>query len=159
MLHHLGSGACSSGMDREKINLMCVADTVGDAYSDIPDTDSDLSAIKPHRLIALQRESLIAFAVRSCHKCDKVFKSLQSLDKHPISAAHEMRVFHCPVSLLLGDRRSGSTQSFTTISGLAQHVESKSCVGGIAMLRDAALYLESRFQQVGWMTKILVVTT
>ncbi|KAJ5982426.1 zinc finger protein [Penicillium sp. IBT 35674x] len=65
-------------------------------------------------------------------------------------------VFHCPISLLLGNRDAGPTQYFTPLSGLSQHVEAKACVGGIAMLRDAASYLESRFQQAGWTTKVLI---
>ncbi|KAJ5982446.1 zinc finger protein [Penicillium sp. IBT 35674x] len=185
MLHHLESGACPSGMNREEINLMVftydteriissqhAADAFGDGHKEISDSGSDSTAIHTPNSstssteallssreisssqVASQLESTIATMSRRCRECSKVFECVQSLNKHQRSAAHAMRVFQCPVSLLRGNRGSG-LRSFTTLSGLAQHVEAKACVGGIAMLSDAASYLESRFQQVGWTIKLL----
>ncbi|KAJ5522910.1 zinc finger protein [Penicillium frequentans] len=187
MLHHLESGACRSGMNREDINSIVstydteriissqpAVDAFGDDHREICDSGFDSTAIHtpnsitlstealqssreiPSMQVASQLESPVATLSSSCRECSKVFKSVQSLDKHQSSAAHAMRVFQCPISLLHGNHGSASTRSFTTLSGLAQHVEAKACVGGIAMLRDAASYLESRFQQVGWTIKLLI---
>jgi hypothetical protein len=80
---------------------------------------------------------------------------MKSLEQHQRSAAHTSSMFHCPIALLDGKHASGPARAFTTLSGLAQHLEPKAYVGGAAMLRGAAAYLENRFQQIGWKTKIL----
>jgi hypothetical protein len=40
-------------------------------------------------------------------------------------------------------------KSFSTLSGLAQHLESGACEGGIATLHKAAEYIEDRLRGIG----------
>lgn len=47
------------------------------------------------------------------------------------------------------DIHFGFIQTFKTLSGLAQHLVAKSCVGGASTLREVAAYLEDRLQQIG----------
>lgn len=117
-------------------------------------SDASLSSVMCLDLINLEPEQVVPGNVR-CRDCTKTFASKTSLEQHQHSAAHASAMFHCPVVLLDMKHASNSTRSFTTLSGLAQHLEAKACVGGAAMLHKAAAYLENRFQQIGWQTKIL----
>ncbi|MCJ1378153.1 hypothetical protein MMC17_001249 [Xylographa soralifera] len=53
----------------------------------------------------------------ACYFCPKQFGSLQGLNQHLKSPAHEQKMYHCPKC---------ATQ-FRLFSGLVQHVESESC--------------------------------
>ena len=185
LLHHLESGACASGLDREKLNnLICAYDTdciisgqrlinaFDHVYGESSDGSSDtetiytpnstssdaslsVSLLTRLNLIDLELEEKAAPGNIRCRDCTKTFASTTSLEQHRNSAAHARSMFHCPIVLLDGKHASGPTRSFTTLGGLAQHLEAKACVGGAAMLDKAAAYLEDRFQQIGWQTKIL----
>lgn len=135
LLHHLQSGACISGMNRNQLNSLIYAYDADKIISD---------------------QHLVKHINVRCRDCPKTFMLMHSLEQHQNSAVHACLMFHCPTSLLDGKHVSGSLDTFKTLSGLSQHLEAKVCVGGTAMLREAAAYLEGRFQQVGWKTKILI---
>ena len=65
------------------------------------------------------------------------------------SSIHAEKLFHCPVSLLPnGD--SEKAKRFSTLSGLAQHVESEACQGGGATLKMAVSMIEDRLRTMGF---------
>jgi hypothetical protein len=107
--------------------------------------------------ISLQLEDAVerSSKVRCC-ECSKTFKSTGSLDQHRNSAVHAKPVYHCPTNLPGGTHASGFIQTFKTLSGLAQHLEAKACVGGASTLREVAAYIEGRLQQIGWKARILL---
>jgi hypothetical protein len=70
-----------------------------------------------------------------CPKKRRVFATMQALQQHMIASAHCDKVYHCPSNLLLMDSgraetKEGKGRQFTTLSGLAQHLESGACHGG-----------------------------
>lgn len=65
-----------------------------------------------------------------CHICSKVFHTLNSLDKHLNSPAHDDEEFQCPKCNI----------KFTLTSGLISHLESRSC--GLSGIQD----VEQRFE-------------
>jgi hypothetical protein len=92
---------------------------------------------------------------RRCGLCPptrKPFRSAIALQAHMTSAAHAPRVFHCP-SVLMGDNPVAESLSkikyFSTLSGLAQHLESGACRGGLATFKKAIEYVEQKLQLLG----------
>ncbi|KAL4867879.1 hypothetical protein BDV12DRAFT_186299 [Aspergillus spectabilis] len=189
LLHHLESGTCLSGMDRGKLNgIIYVHDNdhmITDqtqpsqnyALDDTLSTCSDYSTesrviytpsstISISSLCLAQTESpevhisdleMVNFGGIPCNDCSRTFKSLQSLRQHRQSAAHTSARFTCPINLL--GKKHTITRSFTTISGLAQHLEAGACAGGSTMLRDATRYLETCLQSMGFKRRILLNDT
>jgi hypothetical protein len=82
------------------------------------------------------------------------FYTPESLRQHLDSPVHAPHMFHCPISLLPDIQGSSSgkgspiIKSFSTLSGLAQHLESGAC-GGAATFRKAAEYIEVRLKEMG----------
>ncbi|KAI9773496.1 MAG: hypothetical protein M1839_002078 [Geoglossum umbratile] len=82
------------------------------------------------------------------------FSNQKSRQQHLSSPAHTPRLFHCPISLLPNPPSSESSptvilKSFSTLSGLAQHLESGACEGGTETFRRAAKYIEIRLKEMG----------
>ncbi|KAF2808308.1 uncharacterized protein BDZ99DRAFT_509602 [Mytilinidion resinicola] len=97
--------------------------------------------------------SLTLFSFGKCPLCPPTraaFSTPESLHQHLSSPAHAARIFHCPASLFtpLPSGRAVEIKSFSTLSGLAQHVESGTC-GGSATLRRVAEYLEAKLKDLG----------
>ncbi|KAI9923910.1 hypothetical protein ASPWEDRAFT_38618 [Aspergillus wentii DTO 134E9] len=182
MLHHLESGGCRSGLNRHDIDLLIRENDVdgiitspdelnisfiegssgtstpGEAvytpssssYGDTP-SDSDSDSL----IGALEKKSGIR-----CYKCPqstRVFGSYQALQQHLDSPAHASIIYHCPISLLPGISSSSKLRkSFSTLSGLAQHLESGACKDGLSMLRVTARYVEDRLKEMGWKGSLLI---
>ena len=89
----------------------------------------------------------------SCPQCFKKFRSLRVLQDHMSSPVHELKIFHCPLSItvpLLGHSEAEkATKIFSTLSGLTQHLESGACMGGKGVWRLAMDYIEERMKQSG----------
>lgn len=130
LLHHLESGTCRSGMNRDKLNdIICVFDTdqiisshgqpqiraSDDMLSVCSDTSTESqiiytpsSTVSGRSLsptgIALPRVQDIDLGKKflgvACSECPRTFKSLESLVQHQQSAAHTSASFNCPISLL-----------------------------------------------------------
>ncbi|RPB13031.1 hypothetical protein P167DRAFT_475025, partial [Morchella conica CCBAS932] len=130
MLHHLESGACISGINRQKLDhLIKEKDTgsiitfqaglEGRIHSDDDDDDSSDS------------EEVLAFVEgdQKCPMCPagstRTFKTAHALWQHMNSAAHAPLSYHCPLRLAVGGK--GIMKSFTTLSGMTQHLESGAC--------------------------------
>ena len=67
-----------------------------------------------------------------------------------VSPIHDRPIVHCPLPLLVTKAKSrppaqtqeGLVKSFTTVNGLAQHLESSACIGGLKSFWKATEYLE-----------------
>ncbi|KAI5846560.1 hypothetical protein DFP73DRAFT_546263 [Morchella snyderi] len=124
VLHHLECGACKSGIDRRKLDqLIKEKDTECIITFDVgPDEEIQNN----------DDVDEIAEGEQKCPKCsaarNRTFKTAYALQQHMKSAAHAPLSYHCPVTLAVG--RKGVLKSFTTFSGMTQHLESGACKGG-----------------------------
>lgn len=86
------------------------------------------------------------------------FHSYRALRQHMDSVAHSPPLFHCPISLFpnSSDGKRATKKSFTTLSGLAQHLESGACHGGITTLKRTVKYVESKLAEIGWNGSLLL---
>lgn len=182
LLHHLESGTCISGMDRDQLNAIVVAHdtkqiihtqdhpleitasedhgsifsdtstnaeiiyTAGTSVSSLTLTDI---RIPPANVLSLNEGN-------RCDVCSRTFKTLRALKDHQQSPVHTSTQFHCPIALLRGKFESKPVRSFSTLSGLAQHLEAGACAGGIAILREAANYIEDCLEDRGIRKSILL---
>ncbi|OCL14353.1 hypothetical protein AOQ84DRAFT_331199 [Glonium stellatum] len=183
LLHHLESGACCSGVTRQKLTAAIQRydiDRIISTSSGVttPTTDSDggvvftpLSSSSWSGLLsspiltprssrsgspALSRPMPLSMTCPLCPATRHRFRTLESLQQHLYSPAHAPQIFHCPISffpafsnMYIRDDSSGMRKSFSTLSGLAQHLESGACEGGMVTLRKAAEYIESRLRSMG----------
>lgn len=126
-----------------------------------PDTTSsaDLLSISPLALASegpSSSENAIEISPKArCWECSKTFTSMYSLEQHRDSAAHAKPTYHFPEYLSRETHSLGFIRTFKTLSGLAQHLEAKSGVGGASTLCEVAAYIEDRLKQFGWKAKIL----
>ena len=79
---------------------------------------------------------------------------MQALQQHMISPAHDDKVYHCPSNLLpVASSRAGTKQvkgkQFTTLSGLAQHLESGACYGGKQTFLHCVEFVQRHLRQQG----------
>ncbi len=63
---------------------------------------------------------------------------------------HKTPLFHCPGALASSTPHAASPRKFTTLSGLAQHIESGACGEGPATLKKAIMYVQERFEKMGF---------
>lgn len=111
---HLESGACSSGLNRQKIN------------AEIRRLDRNNIITRP-MLTMPGYDNVQTFATErswngqwyECCLCSREFGTLQGLNSHMRSPVHEQAMYRCP------KRSCGTT--FKLLSSLVQHVESESC--------------------------------
>jgi hypothetical protein len=125
----------------------------------IPDTssfDSDLLTPPPSTESNSDSSSLSHHlpAKNRCPMCPPArspFRTAQSLQQHLLSAAHDRPIFHCPLSLSsTKSTPKRKRKSFSTVSGLAQHLESGSCQGGMVTFRKTVEYVETKLRELGW---------
>ncbi|KAK3702492.1 hypothetical protein LTR37_014854 [Vermiconidia calcicola] len=79
-----------------------------------------------------------------CTICNKTFKTKGRLLMHLHSPAHAPKLFHCPPAAVLGISGGKPERKFKTLSGLAQHVETGACNGGMELLKKVAGIFEQR---------------
>ncbi|KAM3551971.1 hypothetical protein ARSEF4850_007612 [Beauveria asiatica] len=179
VLQHLEIGACPSGMDRDQLKILILKyDTErlitrspsdgdvllegqSDVSSDLVRTPSSLSlsstadgcwtptsgSLSDWTMLISQSPS---------HRCPfcpldrRPFRDARALQNHIHSAAHHEPFIYCPAAISgSGNGKSKAIRKFTTISGLAQHLESGACIGGEASFWKAIKYLDARLQQMG----------
>ncbi|KAH7063256.1 putative zinc finger protein [Macrophomina phaseolina] len=123
--------------------------STGDHFSPrILTPQSDLS----ESLMNLRSTSLS----RVCPLCPSSrhsFSTAESLRQHLASPAHAPRIFHCPVFLQPPVFRPTTIKYFSTLSGLAQHLESGAYQGGMDTFHQAAKYIEKKLKKSG-MTEV-----
>jgi hypothetical protein len=180
LLHHLESGTCISGMDRDQLNAIIIAHDTNQIIhiqdhpleittsddSCLSDTSTSSEVIytpgaSTCSLPLTDHESLPADVLgpdkgNRCDACSRTFKTLRALKDHQKSPVHTSTRFHCPTALLRGHFESRLVRSFNTLSGLAQHLEAGACAGGISILREAANYIESCLEDMGIRRRILL---
>ncbi|KAH7335095.1 hypothetical protein BKA66DRAFT_381895, partial [Pyrenochaeta sp. MPI-SDFR-AT-0127] len=158
LLHHLESGTCQSGMDRDDIYHMvqlCDKDRrIHNLPTLTPATSSTASPSCPSPRSGVSLDNSIEWSVLSlegsasddrvvrpnlrCPLCPtnrKSFATPQALQQHMDSPAHSDKVYHCPSDMrLVGPSKAAKMgkreRQFTSLSGLAQHLESGACYGG-----------------------------
>jgi hypothetical protein len=79
---------------------------------------------------------------------------MQALQQHMISPAHGDKLYHCPSNLLPMDSnraeiKQGKGKQFTTLSGLAQHLESGACHGGKQTFLHCIEFIQRHLGQWG----------
>lgn len=119
MTLHLESGTCPSGATRQKVNETVRFHDRNNLITDRLLTYSDSNDTETWATSAAWNG--YAFA---CYFCHREFRSLQALNQHLKSPAHEQKLYHCPKCSV----------KFNLFSGLVQHVESESC--GISRFTD-----------------------
>lgn len=78
--------------------------------------------------------------------------NLNRSDSFPfITPSHDEApaLFHCPTALASTKPRRLSPRTFTTLSGLAQHIESGACGEGLATLKKAMDFVQERLDKMG----------
>lgn len=108
--------------------------------SEFGDTDSlDQWSLLESSQVSLRSGGIrIASATLHCTLCPptrKPFANMKALEQHLSSAAHCSKLYHCPSTFLLdpnleAGKRKHNERSFSTLSGLAMHLESGACRGG-----------------------------
>jgi len=85
-----------------------------------------------------------------CPNKTKVFRSRAALDDHLSSPNHSVKMFHCPSNLLEPASGKTTTKYFSTLSGLAQHVESGACGDGMETMRKAMGFIQGKLEDMGF---------
>lgn len=65
-----------------------------------------------------------------------------------VQKAPDEILFHCPLALMKGTSPKKPLKHFSTVSGLAQHIESGACQGGKETLRRAVEYLRNEMKNM-----------
>ena len=83
-----------------------------------------------------------------CNLCPRVFRKQHDFIQHLSSVAHAPKIFHCPIDILgTGSKKGGHHRTFKTLSGMAQHIEIGSCVGGKATLDMIVGIFEAKIKE------------
>lgn len=118
---HLESGTCPSRITREQVNRVAAK------------YDKQHIITNPARMIAYGDngggQSVTTWATErawngvryECFLCHREYRTLESLNQHLASPAHEEKMYRCPRGY------SGCGAEFKTLSALCQHVESEQC--------------------------------
>ncbi|KAI6015663.1 hypothetical protein EDC04DRAFT_2578163 [Pisolithus marmoratus] len=116
LILHLESGACQSGVNRQKVNQY------------LRDMDRDNLITDPSRLLTAGDNTNVDYIATErswngeayeCVLCHSRFVALVNLNRHLASPHHESKIYKCPLS--------SCGVHFRTLSGLCQHVESEKC--------------------------------
>ncbi|KAI5788966.1 hypothetical protein DFH27DRAFT_614547 [Peziza echinospora] len=87
----------------------------------------------------------------ACPLCVKRKKfTIPQLELHLMSAAHAPKIFHCPISILDAGKKDKHMRSFSTLSGLTQHVESEACKGGKVAFEKVVRFVEGKLRELGF---------
>ncbi|CZR68019.1 uncharacterized protein PAC_17918 [Phialocephala subalpina] len=82
-----------------------------------------------------------------CPPASNRFRTARDLDNHSRSPAHALKIFHCPAALFGRSRKKLAEKSFSTLSGLAMHVESGAY--GKKMFREVLKFVNERLKDIG----------
>jgi hypothetical protein len=87
-----------------------------------------------------------------CPKTRKGFSTAQDLKKHMASPVHCPKVYHCPTGIFSEGRssRQKAPNLFSTLGGLAQHLESGACQGGNETFNKIVEFIERRLELLGF---------
>jgi hypothetical protein len=106
--------------------------------------------------ISIEIPTISRFRCSLCPEQRKHFATVQALEQHMQSPAHCTKIYHCPVNLVSDQlirqnkNQRGQKKYFSTLGGLAQHVESGACVGGSPAFKKIVDFIERRLEQLGF---------
>ncbi|KAI9765883.1 MAG: hypothetical protein M1839_005286 [Geoglossum umbratile] len=92
-----------------------------------------------------------------CPETHRRFAVLQDLERHMASPVHCPKVYHCPVGLFPEGRSSQAPRFFSTLGGLAQHLESGACQGGEGTFKKIVEFIERRLNLLGFRSMPLLL--
>ncbi|EMD94382.1 hypothetical protein COCC4DRAFT_148546 [Bipolaris maydis ATCC 48331] len=142
LLHHLESGKCCSGMDRDDIYDIVQLYDKDHAIHTLPTLTPSSSAYLPAHDLSpysgtptTSLDSSDGWLLVTPTHSQGTFRTIQALQQHLVSPAHCDKVYHCPRNLIpINSNKSitnqGKGKQFATLGGLAQHLESGACSGG-----------------------------
>ncbi|KAK0618931.1 hypothetical protein B0T14DRAFT_197994 [Immersiella caudata] len=91
-----------------------------------------------------------------CPPTRRAFSTSKALEQHLQSAAHDARIFHCPIPPLafteMGVQGKAAVKWFSTVSSMAQHVESGACSTSGLGFGKILTNLEARVMELGLST-------
>lgn len=176
-LHHLESGRCVSGMTKSKLTAAIAANDKGRIITSrgvteqwlVEDTvsASSTSPIQSPILTPTSTEFLGSYppsAIRtptSTLSTSTNFQFMHSaLQQHLSSGIHaQLSIsllapdeisFHCPSALMSEETKKNAVRQFSTVSGLAQHLESGACDGGKGTLNRVVEYVQDEVKAMGY---------
>ena len=203
LLHHLESGKCCSGMDRDDIydivqlydkdhtihilpKLTPSSSTYLSAHGLSPDSGAPTASldssdgwllVTPTHSQGSVEGSLVDWTLPEdsrlllggrrvidgikpelrcslCPRKSKAFRTVQALQQHIVSPTHCDKVYHCPRNLLpinssKAETKQRKAKQFTTLSGLAQHLESGACRGGRQTFLRCIEFIQQHLGQWG----------
>ncbi|KAF8448237.1 hypothetical protein BDZ91DRAFT_669775, partial [Kalaharituber pfeilii] len=102
---------------------------------------------------ALFSQLMLVFPLNTHHRCplcprNRDFRTKRRLETHLQSSAHAPRIYHCPVSLF-DTSQLNHFRSFTTLSGLVQHLESEACNCGRSTFEKVIRFVGERLNDMG----------
>jgi len=91
-----------------------------------------------------------------CPRCPpsrKPFCNSRALQAHISSAAHSPKIFHCPLAFVpdvspINKRKK--ERYFSTLAGLAQHLECGACQGGASTFVNVINYVQDQLKSLGF---------
>ena len=104
---------------------------------------TQLEALLPRSTPVLIPASQVYLDLNKC-------RSLPSVPARSPSHNHAPALFHCPGALATSTPHGVSPRKFTTLSALAQHVESGACGEGSATLQKAMEVVQERLAKMGF---------
>lgn len=84
-----------------------------------------------------------------CPATSNRFGTAAALKQHELSPAHAPKMFHCPIGLFDAKSQKMNEKKFSTLSGLAMHVESGACGKGRDTFRQVLNFVNERLQDFG----------
>jgi hypothetical protein len=94
-----------------------------------------------------QLARLTLFVCPLCPPTSNRFRTARDLDNHKTSPVHAPKIFHCPAVLFCSSKKKLAQKRFSTLSGLAMHVESGAC--GKQTFRDVLNFVNERLKDFG----------
>ncbi|KFY26186.1 hypothetical protein V491_01415 [Pseudogymnoascus sp. VKM F-3775] len=92
----------------------------------------------------------VLFLCPICPPASNWFNTAKDLENHRLSPAHAQKIFHCPAPPIgPGKGNKNVRKTFSTLSGLAMHVESGACGDGKRMFSQVLEFVNARLKDLG----------
>ena len=140
LVGHFESGTCSSGVNQDAVHRV------------VRSYDRTNLITNPGRMIENGGGTTTYQATEAawnrrvqcyeCYLCHKYFSELDSLNRHLASAAHEERIYMCPLNTCRA--------TFARFSSLWKHIESEKCgVKRFRQVQETIDGITNRFKAIG----------
>ena len=92
----------------------------------------------------------VLFLCPICPPASNRFKTAEDLENHRLSPVHAKKIYHCPAPPLgSGKGNKNVEKTFSTLSGLAMHIESGACGDGKRMFSRVFEFVNARLKEFG----------